>query len=97
MISSKRGTVIEEMPQIGTPLVNVKAHLPVASSFGFTDQLRLATYGQAFPTMAFDHWEVMSENPLEPGTRTYDLVKAIRQRKGLKEDVPPISEYEDRL
>lgn len=36
VISMKRGTVFEEIPRMGTPLVTVKAHLPVAESFGFT-------------------------------------------------------------
>ena len=43
VISLKRGTVFEEVPRVGTPLVNVKAHLPVAESFGFTGAL-LATF-----------------------------------------------------
>jgi elongation factor 2 len=96
-ISLKRGTVVEEVPRIGTPLVQVKAHLPVAESFGFTGELRAATSGQAFPTMLFDHWEQMPDDPVKPGTRTNELVKAIRKRKGLKEDLVPLSEYEDKL
>ena len=39
VISLKRGTVFEEVPRVGTPLVNVKAHLPVSESFGFTGAL----------------------------------------------------------
>eukprot|EP00892_Ulva_mutabilis_P001511 jgi/Ulvmu1/11360/UM075_0020.1 len=96
-ISLKRGTVVEEVPRIGTPLVQVKAHLPVAESFGFTGDLREATSGQAFPTMIFDHWETMPDDPLKAGTRTNDLVKTIRKRKGTKEEIPGISEYEDKL
>jgi elongation factor 2 len=97
VISLKRGTVVEEVPRVGTPLVNVKAHLPVSESFGFTGELRASTSGQAFPTMIFDHWEAMPDDPLKPGTRTNELVKSIRKRKGLKEDVPLINEYEDKL
>lgn len=97
VISLKRGTVFEEVPRVGTPLVNVKAHLPVAESFGFTGELRAATSGQAFPTMLFDHWEAMPDDPLKDGTRTNELVKAIRKRKGVKEEIPPLNEYEDKL
>ena len=98
VISLKRGTVIEEVPRVGTPLVNVKAHLPVAESFGFTGQLREATSGQAFPTMIFDHWEAMPDDPLKEGTRTNELVKSIRKRKGCgKVEIPPLNEYEDKL
>lgn len=77
--------------------MQVKAHLPVAESFGFTGELRAATSGQAFPTMIFDHWEAMPDDPLKDGTRTNDLVKAIRKRKGLKEELVPLNEYEDKL
>merc|ERR1712050_313288 len=46
----RRGCVFEENPREGTPLVQVKAHLPVAESFGFVAALRQATSGQAFPS-----------------------------------------------
>jgi elongation factor 2 len=97
VISLKRGTVVEEVPRVGTPLVNVKAHLPVSESFGFTGDLRAATSGQTFPTMLFDHWEALPDDPLKTGTHTHELLKSIRKRKGLKEDVPLLKEYEDKL
>lgn len=49
VLNQRRGTVIEEAPRQGTPLYNVKAHLPVLESFGFTAALRAGTGGQAFP------------------------------------------------
>merc|ERR1711862_699723 len=36
----RRGCVFEENPREGTPLVQVKAHLPVSESFGFVAALR---------------------------------------------------------
>merc|ERR550514_2399732 len=42
----RRGCVFEENPREGTPLVQVKAHLPVAESFGFVAALRQQTSGQ---------------------------------------------------
>jgi len=56
-LTSRRGIVISEEPITGTPLVNMKAHLPVGESFGFTQALRAATSGRAFPQCVFDHWE----------------------------------------
>ena len=47
--------------------------------------------------MIFDHWEAMPDDPLKDGTRTNDLVKAIRKRKGIKEELVPLNEYEDKL
>merc|ERR1712194_644565 len=55
----RRGCVFEENPREGTPLVQVKAYLPVSESFGFVAVLRQQTSGQAFPQCVFDHWENM--------------------------------------
>merc|ERR1712195_348442 len=48
-LSQRRGIVLSEEPIQGTPLVMMKAYLPVAESFGFTQALRAATSGRAFP------------------------------------------------
>merc|ERR1711988_1345373 len=39
-MNMRRGCVFEENPREGTPLIQVKAHLPVAESFGFVSALR---------------------------------------------------------
>ncbi len=49
VLNQKRGVVFEEQQRVGTPIFNLKAHLPVVESFGFTGTLRAATAGQAFP------------------------------------------------
>jgi len=41
---------------LGTPMMTIKAYLPVAESFGFTQHLRSLTQGKAFPQCVFDHW-----------------------------------------
>merc|ERR1711935_958293 len=47
-LNIRRGIVFETIEREGTPLVQVKCHLPVSESFGFTAALRAATSGQAF-------------------------------------------------
>ena len=47
IISQRRGEVIEESMIEGTPLVQMKAHLPVKESFGFAEVLRKGTKGRA--------------------------------------------------
>ncbi|MCO5570709.1 hypothetical protein L7F22_024437 [Adiantum nelumboides] len=59
-------------------------------SFGFNADLRQATGGQAFPQAVFDHWALMNGAANDKTSKLYDLVKSIRLRKGLKEDVPPV-------
>merc|ERR1712222_205428 len=96
-LSQRRGVVIGEDQVDGTPLVNLKAHLPVAESFGFTQALRAATSGRAFPQCVFDHWEFMNGNPLEAGSKSNEIVENIRKRKGLKPGVPALDNFVDKL
>merc|ERR1712176_1190732 len=95
-INRKRGTVVEEINRPGTPLYNIKAYLPVSESFGFTSFLRQNTGGQAFPQMVFHHWETVNADPFTD-EKMSAIVLDIRKRKGLKEAIPPISEFEDKL
>lgn len=97
VLTRKRGHVFEEVQRPGTPMFNVKAYMPVQESFGFTADLRSATSGQAFPQCVFDHWSVMSGDPLDPKDTVGTLVTEIRKRKGLKESVPDIGNFFDRL
>merc|ERR1719386_309652 len=68
-MNMRRGVIFEENPREGTPLVQMKAHLPVNESFGFVAALRQQTAGQAFPQCMFDHWDNMPGNALEAGSK----------------------------
>ncbi|KAI9475397.1 MAG: elongation factor 2 [Benjaminiella poitrasii] len=96
-LNRRRGQVFSEEQKPGTPMMSVKAYLPVNESFGFTADLRAATGGQAFPQAVFDHWQIMSGNPLEAGNKVYDIIRAVRKRKGLTEDIPGLDKYYDKL
>merc|ERR1712038_2153351 len=94
----RRGCVFEENPREGTPLIQVKAHLPVSESFGFVAALRQATSGQAFPQCVFDHWENLSMGDFNTaGTKLNDLLLAIRKRKNIKVEIPALADYLDKL
>jgi len=97
VMNQRRGQIVQEEQRLGTPLYKVTAYLPVLESFGFTEKLRAETGGQAFPQCVFDHWEVMNDDPLYPGSKANTLVKDIRKRKNLKEDVPELDQYLDKL
>merc|ERR1711937_941580 len=92
----RRGCVFEEDPREGTPLIQVKAHLPVSESFGFVAALRQQTSGQAFPQCVFSHWDDLQGNPLEAG-KMQELVLAVRKRKNLKVEMPALGDYLDKL
>merc|ERR1712125_163347 len=92
----RRGCVFEENQREGTPLVQVKAHLPVAESFGFVAALRQQTSGQAFPQCVFDHWDNMPGDAMVEG-KIQDLVLSSRKRKNIKVEMPALSDYYDKL
>lgn len=97
VLNRRRGHVFEESRIIGTPMFVVKAYLPVNESFGFTADLRSNTGGQAFPQSVFDHWQIMPGDPLEVTSKPGAIVIDARKRKGLKEGVPPLDNYLDKL
>jgi elongation factor 2 len=97
-INQRRGIVFSEEQREGTNLMQMKSHLPVSESFGFTSALRQATSGQAFPQCVFSHWDIMSGgNPMNDGSKLNDLCLKIRQRKNKKVEIPALSDYLDKL
>mmetsp|Transcript_147473 Transcript_147473/g.209338 ORF Transcript_147473/g.209338 Transcript_147473/m.209338 type:complete len:839 (-) Transcript_147473:79-2595(-) len=97
VLNKRRGHLFSEEKRPGTPIVNCKAYLPVIESFGFTAALRSATSGQAFPQCVFDHWQLVGGDPNDPNSKVGAIVKATRARKGLKEAIPPLDNFLDRL
>jgi elongation factor 2 len=97
VMNRRRGQIVEEVQRIGTPLTNIKCHLPVMESFGFTADLRSNTGGQAFPQCVFDHWKVVNGDPFEDGTKAKEIVAITRKRKGLADEVPPLDRFLDKL
>ncbi|XP_057366058.1 eukaryotic translation elongation factor 2 [Daphnia carinata] len=97
VLNRRRGHVFEESQVAGTPMFVVKAYLPVNESFGFTADLRSNTGGQAFPQCVFDHWQILPGNPFEPTSKPAQVVADTRKRKGLKEGIPALDTYLDKL
>lgn len=69
----------------------------MAESFGFNQDLRANTGGQAFPQCIFDHWEILQDDPFNKGGKSEAMVLNIRKRKGRKQEVPNYKEYCDKL
>ena len=94
--SQRRGVIFNEESVQGTPLLEVKAYLPVSESFGFTAHLRSLTSGQAFPQSSFSHWDVINQDPFDVKSKAYEITMAIRKRKGLKQELPILADYIDK-
>jgi len=97
VLTQRRGHVFSEEQKPGTPQMTLLAYLPVMESFGFTADLRSNTGGKAFPQCTFDHWEPMTGDVYGGSGKVVDVIAAVRKRKGLKEGVPEISQYLDKL
>ncbi|KON29577.1 elongation factor EF-2 [miscellaneous Crenarchaeota group-15 archaeon DG-45] len=85
LISRKRGS-IHEVEQRG-PVVTITGYLPVSETLGLSQEMRAATSGSAFWQSTFDHWAPVPDSMLE------DVVKRVRERKGLTPEPPPASRY----
>jgi len=97
VLNKRRGVVTENMQVGNTPQFHVKSFLPVNESFGFTKDLRSSTGGQAFPQCVFDHWQILPGDPFDPASKPGIIVTENRKRKGLKEGIPPLENYLDKL
>jgi elongation factor 2 len=96
-LNARRGVVESKEDRIGTPLCKIKAFLPVLESFGFTGFLRQKTSGQAFPQMIFDHYQAMNGDFNDPTSNCGENVKIVRERKGLKSELPVFGDYYDKV
>lgn len=64
---------------------------------GFTADLRSSTGGQAFPQCVFDHWQILPGDPFCADSKPGIVVAQTRKRKGLKEEIPSLDNYLDKL
>lgn len=63
VLGKRRARVLKEEMREGTDMFTVHAYMPVAESFGLTDELRRKTSGAASPQLVLSHWEELSHDP----------------------------------
>ncbi|XP_013394736.1 elongation factor 2 [Lingula anatina] len=96
VLNKRRGTVNEATTDRGVQYT-VKAFLPVNESFGFVSHIRQETGGQAFPQCVFDHWDLLPGDVTEEGSKTAIVISETRARKKMKEGLPKLDDYLDKL
>jgi elongation factor 2 len=57
----------------------------------------LLGFTQVFSQCVFDHWQIINQDPFDETSQIRQIINNIRKRKGLKEDIPPLDNYYDRL
>ena len=98
VMSMRRGSVFDEGEGNAGGVANMKAYLPVAESFGFSQALAEATGGAAFSQLMFDHWQLMDGGDFKnPEDKLGKIINAIRVRKNLAPELPPLDRYLDKL
>jgi ribosome assembly protein 1 len=99
VLTRRRGRVLSESLKEGTPFFTIVSLLPVAESFGFSDEIRKRTSGAASPQLIFQGFEILDEDPFWVPFTEDDLedlgeladkenvagryVDRVRERKGL--------------
>ncbi len=98
VMSMRRGSVFDEGEGMAGGVSNMKAYLPVAESFGFSQALAEATSGAAFSQLMFDHWQLLDGGDFkDPDSRLGKIINQIRTRKAIAPELPPLDRYLDKL
>ena len=64
---------------------------------GFDADLRAQTGGQAFPQCVFDHWQQLVGEVYTEGSKLNEVIKGLRKRKNLSEELPTYQKYHEKL
>jgi elongation factor 2 len=70
-------------------LVVIAGYVPVAETFGLSDEMLSATSGHAFWQCTFAHWKKVPENV------SAEVIKKIREKRGLPPNIPDAKKFVD--
>lgn len=59
VLTRRRGRILSESLKEGTAFFTIQAVLPVAESFGFSDEMRKRTSGGASPQLVFHGYDIL--------------------------------------
>ncbi|MGQ9641446.1 MAG: elongation factor EF-2 [Candidatus Bathycorpusculaceae bacterium] len=85
IVQKRRGKILDMVNE--EDMVIVKAEMPVAESFGLADELRSSTQGRAFWATQFSRWAPV------PESMQMDIIRQIRERRGLSPTPPKAEEF----
>lgn len=84
-IQGRRGSIIDMQSEGDLTIIESRA--PVAELFGFAGDIRSATEGRAMWSTEFGGFETV------PSNLAVEVVAKIRERKGLKKELPKASDF----
>jgi elongation factor 2 len=84
-VQKRRGKILDMVNE--EEMIVVKAEMPVSESFGIADELRSSTQGRAFWATQFSRWAPVPEQ------MQAEIIKQIRERRGLSPTPPKAQEF----
>jgi len=84
-VQRRRGKILDMTNE--EDMIIVKAEMPVAESFGLSEELRSSTQGRAFWATQFSRWTPV------PESMQIDVISQIRERRGLSPEPPRPEEF----
>jgi elongation factor 2 len=84
-VQKRRGKILDMINE--EDMIIVKAEMPVSESFGLAEELRSSTEGRAFWATQFSRWTQVPEQ------MQADIIKQIRERRGLSPTPPKAEEF----
>jgi len=87
-VQKRRGRVLDMTTE--EDMMIVKAEMPVAESFGLAEELRSSTQGRAFWATQFSRWAPVPEQ------MQMDVIRQIRERRGLDPNPPQAEQFLER-
>jgi elongation factor 2 len=85
IVQKRRGKILDMINE--EEMIVVKAEMPVSESFGLADELRSSTQGRAFWATQFSRWSPVPEQ------MQAEIIKQIRERRGLSPTPPKAQEF----
>jgi len=85
IVQKRRGKILDMINE--EEMIVVKAEMPVSESFGLAEELRSSTQGRAFWATQFSRWSVVPEQ------MQAEIIKQIRERRGLSPTPPKAEEF----
>jgi elongation factor 2 len=85
IVQKRRGRILDMINE--EDMIIVKAEMPVSESFGLAEELRSSTQGRAFWATQFSRWAPVPEQ------MQMEIIKQIRERRGLAPTPPKAEEF----
>lgn len=99
IVARRRGAIRSEYRVPATPLVRLRAQVPMMDTFGLEAEVRLKSDSNVLVTCEYSHWAVVPGDPLDDGSAVvplhaaaggqlaYDFMSKTRRRRGLPDAV----------